>query len=442
VASNSSSDSSRPLARIASRLPGWLHVSDIRGLAQLATDGVLGATALSETVQGNVYKSVAAVFGPLGRRFIDTRPGRSGVKPIGITGLVYGSIRGVTRLAGGTVKNALARAAPLLPDQRSSARREAMLSALNGVLGDHLLETANPLAITMRLRHLGRSLALERSALAVAFPEASSKLLVTVHGLCMNDLQWHGAKAKEGAAGAAGQADALARSTGCTLLDLHYNTGLHTSVNGAQLAALLDRLVAAWPRPVGEITLLAHSMGGLVVRSACHHAERDRSAWRAVLRNIVFLGTPHYGATLEQVGNWVDRVLGSNLMTLPFARIGKIRSSGITDLRHGHVLTSSWEGRDRFAPASDTRLPLPLPAGVRCFAVAGRVAGPAAKAAFVGDGLVPLASALGEHADVRQALAFEPHRQWIAEGVNHMALLTEPGVGAQLVRWLGEKTSA
>ena len=35
--------------------------------------------------------------------------------------------------------------------QASSPQREAVLAALNGVLGDHVLSTANPLAITMAL---------------------------------------------------------------------------------------------------------------------------------------------------------------------------------------------------------------------------------------------------------------------------------------------------
>ena len=87
-------------------------------------------------------------------------------------------------------------------------------------------------------------------------------------------------------------------------------------------------------------------MGGLVSRSACNVAEQTNMAWRSKLKNIVFLGTPHHGAPLERVGNWIDTTLGSNRVTKPFAAIGQIRSSGITDLRYGHVLASSWEGKD------------------------------------------------------------------------------------------------
>ena len=217
-------------------LPTWLHVSDVQGLAQLATQGVLGVAGLAETVQGNVYKTVAAPFGPLGARFVDHTPGASGVKARGITGLVYGSVKGVTRLAGGAVNTVLSGAAPLVGEQASSPPREAMLSAINGVLGDQLLETANPLAITMSLRHDGEILPLEKAALAQRLPHATGKLLVLVHGLCMNDLQW--------GSGHDSHADALAHALGYMPVYLHYNTGLHTSVNGQQFAALLEQLVA------------------------------------------------------------------------------------------------------------------------------------------------------------------------------------------------------
>ena len=78
-----------------------------------------------------------------------------------------------------------------------------------------------------------------------------------------------------------------------------------------------------------------------MARSACSHAEKTGQAWRKHLKNLVFLGTPHHGAPLEQVGNWIDVLLGSNVVTRPFAAIGQIRSGGITDLRYGHVLESS-----------------------------------------------------------------------------------------------------
>ena len=404
-----------------------LHLSDIQGLAQLATRGTLGVTALVEKVQGNVYKAVAAPFGAAGQQFVDRAAGASGVKKRGITGLVYGSIKGVTRLAGGAADAVLSRVAPRAAPQASSPQREAMLAVLNGVLGDQLLDTANPLAIAMRLREGGAPLALDEAALAQRLPGATGKILVLVHGLCMNDLQWHG---DDPSAPDLGQQ--LARALGYTPVYLHYNTGLPIPVNGGQMAALLERLLQAWPQRADELSLLTHSMGGLVARAACHSAAATGLAWPDKLKNLVFLGTPHHGAPLEKVGNWVDAVLGSHPVTRPFAAIGQVRSAGITDLRYGRVLPGEGQGAERFAAGPDPRLPLPLPAGVACFAVGATLgAGDA-----VGDGLVPLASAFGQHADPARDLHFPADRQWLAANTGHIALMHSPHVAAQLLRWL------
>ncbi len=438
-----------PSSRRPARAPlaDWrrhLHLSDIRGLAQLATQGTLGITELVERVQGNVYKAVAAPFGAAGQKFVDRTAGASGVRQRGITGLVYGSVKGVTRLAGGGVDALLSRVAPRAGPQASSPQREALLAALNGVLGDQLLDTANPLAIRMSLRHDGQSLPMEQAALAQRLPHATGKILLLVHGLCMNDLQWRADSPADALPGhARDYGEALAHELGYTPVYLHYNTGLHTSVNGGQFAALLEQLLQAWPQEVETLSLLTHSMGGLVARSACHSAAAQGMHWPGRLRHLVFLGTPHHGAPLEKVGSWVDTVLGSNPLTRPFAKIGQIRSAGITDLRHGNVLPADWQGADRFAGGSDTRQPLPLPAGVACFAVAATLGGaPAAATAgrkfddALGDGLVPLASALGQHAEVARCLAFPVDRQWVATGTGHIALIHSPPVYQQLRRWL------
>lgn len=413
------------------RLPTWLHVTDIRGLTQLATQGVLGVTGVAEAVQGGVYKTVAAPFGLLGSRFVDNTPGASGIKPDGITGFVYGSVKAVARLAGGAADMLLATAAPLAGEQLSSPEREAMLSAINGVLGDQLRETANPLAITMSFRHEGKTLALDRAGLTFALPKAGRKILVLAHGLCMNDVQW--------TSGGHNHGHELAKALGYTPVYLHYNTGLHVADNGKLLAELLESLAGAWPQPVEEITLLTHSMGGLVARSACHHAGQADLSWLKKLKNMVFLGTPHHGAPLERVGNWVDVLLGSNFITKPFAKIGQVRSSGITDLRFGDALGSHGADTDRFEMAPDQREPLPLPQGVACFTIAATTSAMRGNLQdqLLGDGLVPISSALGEHDDTHQSLGFPPDHQWVAAGTNHMQLLEKPEVTAKLQEWLG-----
>jgi pimeloyl-ACP methyl ester carboxylesterase len=139
---------------------------------------------------------------------------------------------------------------------------------------------------------------------------------------------------------------------------------------------VLQQLAKAWPQPVQEMTLLVHSMGGLVARSACHQAAEAGHSWLAQLKALVFLGTPHHGAPLERLGSWVDGVLGSNIVTRPFAKIGQVRSAGITDLRHGNVLHADWHDAGRFERGPDARQPVPLPAGVACYTVAATTLAP------------------------------------------------------------------
>jgi pimeloyl-ACP methyl ester carboxylesterase len=395
-----------------------LRNSDLRGAARLVTDATAGLTDLVEAV----HERIARV--PLLSQ--DKLDGRTG----GLTGLVYKTIRGVTHVVGGSIEALLGLLAPALGSEQPIPEREALLAALNGVLGDYLSATANPLAITMTLRRRGKPLLLEAEALAKALPDAGSEIAVLVHGLCMNDLQWQRGDHEHGAA--------LARDLGLTPVYLHYNSGLHVSINGHALAQQLERLVEQWPQPVQRLVLLGHSMGGLLIRSAMHYADLVGPRWRTKVTDAVFLGTPHHGAPLERAGHWVDIVLGATPYAAPFARLGKLRSAGITDLRHGHLLDEDWVGRDRFGSRADRRVPVPLPADVRCYAMAASIGQRDGdlKDRLLGDGLVPLDSALGQHRVAARCLAFAPERQWVGYGVNHLELLGHAEVYAQLRQWL------
>jgi hypothetical protein len=55
---------------------------------------------------------------------------------------------------------------------------------------------------------------------------------------------------------------------------------------------------------------------------------------------------------------------------------------------------------------------------------------------LVGDGLVPLDSALGRHSDSARTLALSKERQWVGYGMGHLELLSRPEVYAQLSKWL------
>jgi pimeloyl-ACP methyl ester carboxylesterase len=392
------------------------HADDLRGAARVVIDATKRTT---EVVQG-MHITIAGGPSLLGRPL--EGPARA------LTGVVYGSIRGVTHVVGASIDLALKQLGPLLGESAPGLERAALVAAVNGVIGDYLHETGNPLAIEACLCHDGEALDLEREALATAFPRASASLLVLAHGSCMNDVQWRRGGHDHGAA--------LAREHGLSPVYVRYNSGLHISTNGAAFAAMLDELARAWPVPLRDITLVGHSMGGLVARSAVHVAEQASLAWRPKLTRLVTLGTPHHGAPLERAGNLFELLLGVSRYSAPLARLGKLRSAGVTDLRYGNVLDDHWRGRDRFAGGGDPRAAVPLPAGVRAFAVAGTLSPKPAKA-LRGDGLVPVDSALGRHADGAIALAFPDAHRSIAYGVGHLDLLSSPAVYETLRAWLG-----
>ncbi|MFM2399418.1 MAG: hypothetical protein RL341_1575 [Pseudomonadota bacterium] len=405
----------------------YLRAADLRGIAQLATQGTTGVTRIVE----GVHQSVLGTLG--------VAPGNAPGQTRGITGLIYKSIRGITHLAGTSVQTALAKLEPVLGGEVSagettseeSPQRAAVLAALGGVLGDRLAASRSPFATPMTLRYQGAALHWQAMPL---IPGARSKVLLLIHGLCMNDLQWNTQHDEHGV----NHADVLSAVLGASPVYVRYNTGLHVSENGALLAQQLEQLMTHWPVPVEEIIVLAHSMGGLVIRSACHAAQQIKLCWLRALKSIVFLGTPHHGAPLERAGNWVDVLLGSTPYTKPFTQLAKLRSAGITDLRYGYVLASDWQGHDRFRRKPDTRTPVPLPKGVACYAVAATLAGKRGKLAdrLLGDGLVPLPSALGQHDDAQRSLAFAPDAQWIAYRTSHLQLLSSPEAARQMLAWL------
>jgi pimeloyl-ACP methyl ester carboxylesterase len=384
------------------------HADDLRGASKLVVDATQGVTKVVQEMQQ------AIVDGPGGIARPFTLPASR------LAGLVYGSIRGVTALVGLGLDRALAQVGPMLGASRPGPEREAGLAAINGVFGDWLEASKNPLAISSRLRSGGLPLTLERGALAGALPSAGGKIVVLIHGLSLNDLQWRRHGEDHGTA---------LVPHGFTPVYAHYNSGRHISESGVDLDALLEQLVAAWPVPVEELVLLGHSMGGLVARSACAVADVAGRRWRKALRALICLGSPHHGAPLERGGNLLDRLLKITRYTAPLAKLGQIRSAGVTDLRFGNVLDAHWCGVDRFASGEDRRCPAPLPADVACHAVAASLPG-----TLVGDGLVPVDSALGKHPLATHDLGF-PHQR-VFDGVSHFGLLHDAAIRAQIVAWL------
>jgi pimeloyl-ACP methyl ester carboxylesterase len=248
----------------------------------------------------------------------------------------------------------------------------------------------------------------------------------------MNDLQWQRRGHDHG--------EALGKALGMTPIYLHYNTGLHVSQNGEAFAEQLQTLVEQWPVPVEQLVIIGHSMGGLVARSACHAAQMEGQPWLAKLSALVCLGTPHHGAPLERGGQLIDSLLGKSPYLAPFARLGKARSAGIADLRFGNVQQGDWAAHRKHDQTVDERLPTPLPQGVPAFLVAAVQAQRRdhPRNAWIGDGLVPLASALGEHVNPALALTVPESHTLVLTGANHWDLLNHPGVYQRLLTWLSQ----
>jgi len=334
---------------------------------------------------------------------------------------------------------------PTLPSSLD-AWVERAESALNGVVGDYLEARGNPLATGMRLRHGGRPLELGTAELRAALPDATGKLVIFVHGLGCSDSVWSpSARSSDARApGPVSFADELGRAHGYTSLCLRYNSGLHVSENGRELARLLAELHAAYPVAIESIALVGHSMGGLVARSAAHHADELGAAWLASLEHVLSIGTPHFGAPLARAGHVVSSLaaLVDTAATQVSAKVLRARSAGIKDLSFGALLDSDWrdDWRDGKAEASLFAAdagPCRFVEGVAYGYIAARFRPAGTRAAeWIGDLLVHLPSASGSHESPTRHIPF--HMGHIVDGAHHVALTTHPDVYRQLERFLIE----
>ncbi len=384
-------------------------VAQLQGASQLVVAAVEGVANVVEATHRNI-SGIAPVIGA-------SRQGPTK----GITGFVYRRIRGVTRAVGVGLDAAFTQLAKVAPQSRRSRGRAAAIAAVNGMFGDYLAATANPLAIQMSFA-IGNELVTPDPAglphrLVGSDNLTTGRIVVMLHGLCMSDLSWL-------ANGHDHRRD-LSNKLGATVLSLSYNTGRHISENGLLFAELMEQLAENWPVPVAEIIFVAHSMGGLVARSASAHAEANKMRWRKKLKSIVFMGTPHLGAPLERQADFMLRLLSASPYTAPLAGLGMARSNGIKDLRLGRIAQSQ--------TAATGVVAHPAPKGVRCLLVAATGTAAAASSGRApnrcsGDGLVPHRSALGLDVPDRNRVTFCE--------MNHFDLISSTAVCDKIVSWL------
>ncbi|MGJ9413094.1 esterase/lipase family protein [Aeromicrobium sp. CF4.19] len=342
---------------------------------------------------------------------------------------VYGALSGVLRIGSGSVRALSARGVGT-PIESSQFGR-TVVSAVNGLIGDELRMLDDPQAIVMSVRREGVDVPISRWQVGDAFRGAGGHLVVFLHGLCENDESWQLGSKVRGST----YLQRVADETDGTPVTVRYNTGLHVSENGRHLDALLAQLVDAWPTRVTRITLVGHSMGGLVARAATNHATAQGSTWQHLVRDVVCLGTPHAGANLEKVAHLGSRVLRFWPASTPFGAILDARSDGIVDLRHGYISTDEWEGQDLTARWGLDRIAAAPLAHAEYHFIASTL-GASQKhplSSVLGDLLVHFSSAtgVGRTGPVVDGATFE-----YVPSAHHFALLNHPAVGDWLIRWI------
>ena len=386
------------------------------GLAQLATMGVVEVTDIVEAIHREI------ILRPLGR--FNERNLTKWQR--GITGRIYGTVRHVMLLVGNNLASGLRLYNNTFTQKNTqplprSLRR--LVNILNGVMGDHLVNHHNPLAISMVL--YDRYGYLQKEAL-------SGRVIILCHGLCMSHLSWNIPDHNS-------LGESLIRSQPTsTILYLNYNTGRRISSNGRQFSKVLQNLVTNNPN-ITQIDLIGHSMGGLVARSALFYGKEQGFDWINQVGNLITLGSPHHGASLERIGFFVQDMIGKLPFAGSLAKLGDLRSAGIIDLRYGSVRDADWkflEGRSVLP--TEFRHPTRLPLHVHTYFVAATIveAHYDSKAtSLLGDGLVTIESALGEYTS-EHTLMVPEGRKAVFYGVSHYNLLYSGRVHKQVVAWL------
>lgn len=400
------------------------EMSELSGVVDypfvVARDVVDCVEGVHRAVAGRSFRAV----GPLGTP--------ASVLHDGIAAGVYRTIQTAMRAAGGGAALAAGLVAGDAGELSSQPAWASALAYLNGFAGDRLSASGSDAAISMALRAANADVHPDRGALAAAFPHAGDRLAVFVHGLCGSEHSWDARPGPDSVC----YGRQLEADLGHTPVYVRYNSGLHVSENGRALSALMERVVAAWPAPVREVALVGHSMGGLVVRSACHYGAASGARWIEAVRHVFCLGTPHQGAPLEQATAALGRSLSVLPETRPFADLLNRRSDGIKDLRHGSLVDEDWMGDDTGAFLRDAGREVPFLETAAYYFIAVTVTRdrdhPLGRA--LGDMLVRFPSASGQGGARR--LPFAAGRGRHVGGMHHFDLLHRPAVYDQLRRWL------
>ncbi len=360
----------------------------------------------------------------------------------GISRGVYATVGAAARAASAATGIAIAARAATDPSYRplrDLPRGSVAIGALNGAWGDLLGRTGSPLALTMTVRRNDEDVPVTPAGVARAFPDAGPDVAVFLHGLCETDLAWRLKARSHYGDPQSTHGSRLQAECGLTPVNLRYNTGLHISDNGEHLYQLLMDLVPSWPVPISRLTLVGHSMGGLVIRSACHIAHEQNAPWVPLAKRVVYLGSPHLGAPLEIGAATLTRALRRLPETRPVADALRSRSVGIKDLRFGDLLAEDWtvlEDLDAHRPEPTTSPRLLEGADHYYVGATLTRRHDTVAARVIGDALVPFHSASGNGKVRRLGLQVDRGRH--LSGLHHFDLLNHPRVYEVIREWLAD----
>lgn len=311
--------------------------------------------------------------------------------------------------------------APYTP--RVGEKLDTTLAILNGLVGDHLVRSDNPLATELGFVVDGEPRSAEEACRSLATPGRTA--VVLVHGLMCTETIWRMPDGSD-------YGSLLAADLGYTPLYVRYNSGRAIADNGADLARALAELVERYPAPLEELLLIGYSMGGLLVRSACHVARERGDAWLARVRRAVYVGTPHRGAPLERAGRVLSRVLRAvpDPYTRLVADLADLRSDGVKDLGDADL---RHEDRDatRRAPSfslRDARHPVPLLPEIRHYLLAGALHDDPAIQLWFGDAMVPVPSATFREGPPAAQAPIAPDDVTVFPGFTHVRLAHDRAV--------------
>ncbi len=400
-----------------------MRPEEVAAVGDLAADAVGGVAARVQDVHAGIARRV---FWTLG----------AGATPVrlihdGIAGISYRAVRGISAAV---LRSGAVAAGAVLPHDAESIDSGRLgrraVGALNGAFGDALERRQSPLAVQLTLRRAGRSVTPVADSLAHAYPDATPRLAVFLHGLGSSEDAWNRAADRVPTYGAR-----LRLELDYTPIYVRYNSGRHISENGRELGRLLEQVQREWPTELTEIALIGHAMGGLLARSACHYGAGSR--WVGHVRHVVALGSPHHGAPFEHVARATSAAFSRLPETRAVTKALSVRSAGVRDLGGGYLVDEDWSGADRDAHHPDPGREIPFLRTANHYFVSASLtrSAEAPLGRLLGDLLV-LRSSAWAHGRQGERLRFPVDNYRHIGAANHFDLLNHPAVGDQLVRWL------